>query len=192
VKKAAWNTSAKLVLVLGAMGLLVACQDKGEVTSDSETADRLAKVGSVEADAGGQEGMSGMSGMSGMEGMSGMSGMSGMEGMSGMSGMSGMEGMSGMSGMSGMEGMSGESGGDQTALATSKGCMGCHSVDNKIVGPAYKEVAAKYKGDASALDALVAKVKAGGKGNWGEVPMPPNPAVSDEDLKTLVTWVLSL
>jgi cytochrome c551/c552 len=180
VKKAAWNTSAKFVLVLGAMGLLVACQDKGEVTSDAETADRLAKVGSVEADAGGQEGMSGMSGMSGMEGMSGMSGMSG------------MEGMSGMTGMSGMEGMSGESGGDQTALATSKGCLACHSVDNKIVGPAYKDIAAKYKGDASALDTLVAKVKAGGKGNWGEVPMPPNPAVSDEDLKTLVTWVLSL
>jgi cytochrome c551/c552 len=121
-----------------------------------------------------------------------MSGMSGMEGMSGMSGMSGMEGMSGMTGMSGMEGMSGESGGDQTALATSKGCLACHSVDNKIVGPAYKDIAAKYKGDASALDTLVAKVKAGGKGNWGEVPMPPNPAVSDEDLKTLVTWVLSL
>ncbi|RUM92203.1 MAG: hypothetical protein DSZ28_09785 [Thiothrix sp.] len=100
--------------------------------------------------------------------------------------------MAGMGGMSGMSGMAGEGGGDQTALATSKGCLACHSVDKKIVGPAYKDVAAKYKGDASALDTLVAKVKAGGKGNWGEIPMPPNPAVSDEDLKTLVTWVLSL
>ena len=124
--------------------------------------------------------------MAGMDGMSGMSGMAGMEGMSGMSGMAGMDGMSGMSGMAG------EGGADQTALATSKGCMACHQVEMKVVGPAYKDVAAKYKGDATALDTLVAKVKAGGKGNWGEIPMPPNPAVSDEDLKTLVTWVLSL
>jgi len=77
------------------------------------------------------------------------------------------------------------------ALATAKGCMACHKVDVKVVGPAYKDVAAKYKDDAAAVDTLVAKVKAGGKGVWGEIPMPPNPAVSDEDLKTLVTWVLS-
>ncbi len=78
------------------------------------------------------------------------------------------------------------------ALATAKGCMACHKVDAKVVGPAYKDVAAKYKGDAGALDKLMAKVKAGGKGVWGEIPMPPNPSVSDEELKTLVTWVLSL
>jgi cytochrome c len=77
------------------------------------------------------------------------------------------------------------------ALATAKGCMACHKVDTKVVGPAYKDVAAKYKGDAGAVDALVAKVKAGGKGVWGEIPMPPNPSVSDEELKTLVTWILS-
>ena len=77
------------------------------------------------------------------------------------------------------------------ALATAKGCMACHKVDVKVVGPAYKDVAAKYKDDATAVDTLVAKVKAGGKGVWGEIPMPPNPAVSDEDLKTLVTWILS-
>ena len=77
------------------------------------------------------------------------------------------------------------------ALATAKGCMACHKVDMKVVGPAYKDVAAKYKDDAAAVDTLVAKVKAGGKGVWGEIPMPPNPAVSDEDLKTLVSWILS-
>jgi len=78
------------------------------------------------------------------------------------------------------------------ALATAKGCMACHQIDVKVVGPAYKEVAAKYKDDAVVVNTLIDKVKAGGKGAWGEVPMPPNPAVSDEDLKTLVTWILSL
>lgn len=82
--------------------------------------------------------------------------------------------------------------GDQLALATKSGCMACHQVDNKVVGPAYKDVAAKYKGDAAALDRLVAKVKSGGTGTWGPVPMPPNAHVSDEDIRTIVTWVLSL
>ncbi len=76
------------------------------------------------------------------------------------------------------------------ALAKSKGCMGCHAVDKKLVGPAYKEVAAKYKGDKAAADKLAAKVKAGGKGVWGEIPMPPN-NVTDAEAKSLVTWVLS-
>lgn len=78
------------------------------------------------------------------------------------------------------------------ALATAKGCMACHKVDMKVVGPSYKDEAAKYKDDdAAAVDTLVAKVKAGGKGVWGEIPMPPNPTVSDEDLKTLVSWILT-
>jgi len=81
--------------------------------------------------------------------------------------------------------------GDPVALATSKGCMACHQIAAKVVGPAYKDVAAKYKGDAGAVDALVKKVKAGGVGTWGQIPMPPQAAVSDEDLKVLVKWVLS-
>ncbi len=75
-------------------------------------------------------------------------------------------------------------------LAKAKNCLSCHAVDKKLVGPAYKDVAAKYKGDKGAVDKLAAKVKAGGKGVWGEVPMPPN-AVSDAEAKQLVTWVLS-
>jgi cytochrome c len=81
---------------------------------------------------------------------------------------------------------------DPAALAQAKGCMACHQIATKVVGPAYKDVAAKYKGDAGALDTLVAKVKAGGSGNWGQVPMPPQGAtVTDDELKTLVKWVLS-
>ena len=82
--------------------------------------------------------------------------------------------------------------GDQLALATQSGCMACHQVEMKVVGPAYKDVAAKYKGDAAALDMLVAKVKAGGSGTWGPVPMPPNVNVTDENIRAIVTWVLSL
>ncbi len=78
------------------------------------------------------------------------------------------------------------------ALAQKSGCTVCHSVDAAIVGPAYKDVAAKYKGDAAAAGTLAAKVKAGGVGVWGQIPMPPNVAVSEADIKTLVTWILSL
>ncbi len=78
-----------------------------------------------------------------------------------------------------------------TALAQKSACMSCHGMDKKIVGPGYKEVAAKYKGDKSAEAKLVAKVKAGGKGVWGEIPMPPNAAVKDEDIKALVNWILT-
>jgi cytochrome c len=81
---------------------------------------------------------------------------------------------------------------DAMALATKSGCLACHQVETKVVGPAYKDVAAKYKGQDGALDMLAAKVKAGGSGVWGPVPMPPNVNVSDEDIKTIVTWVLSL
>jgi cytochrome c len=81
---------------------------------------------------------------------------------------------------------------DQLALATKDGCTACHSVDAKIVGPAYKDVAKKYRGDKGAQAKLEAKVKAGGAGVWGEIPMPPNTQVSDADVKKLVEWVLSL
>jgi cytochrome c len=79
------------------------------------------------------------------------------------------------------------------ALAQKSGCLACHSVDKKILGPAYKDVAAKYKGDKTAEAKLVAKVKAGGSGVWGPMPMPPNsPQIKDADIKTVVEWVLSL
>ena len=76
------------------------------------------------------------------------------------------------------------------ALATSKNCMACHAVDKKMVGPSYKDVAAKYKGDAGAAEALATKIKAGGKGVWGQIPMPPN-NVTPEEAKKLATWVLT-
>ncbi|HUX30818.1 MAG TPA: c-type cytochrome [Thiobacillus sp.] len=78
------------------------------------------------------------------------------------------------------------------ALAQKNACMSCHGVDKKIVGPAYKEVAKKYADDKTAQARLVAKVKAGGKGVWGEIPMPPNPQVKTEDVQKIVAWVLSL
>ena len=78
------------------------------------------------------------------------------------------------------------------ALAQKSACMTCHSVDKKIVGPAYKDVAKKYKGDKTAEAKLIEKVKKGGSGVWGTVPMPPNAAVKDEDIKTLVKWVLAM
>ncbi len=85
--------------------------------------------------------------------------------------------------------MAGQAQADE-ALAKSKGCMGCHAVDKKLVGPSYKDVAAKYKADKGAVDKLAAKVKAGGKGAWGEIPMPPN-NVTEAEAKTLVTWVMA-
>ena len=85
------------------------------------------------------------------------------------------------------------SGGDVKALAQASGCLACHQIDVKVVGPAYKDVAAKYKGDAGAEDMLVEKVKKGGSGTWGPIPMPPNsPNVSDENIRKLVEWILSL
>jgi cytochrome c len=72
------------------------------------------------------------------------------------------------------------------------GCAACHAIDKKIVGPAYQEVAAKYKGDASAPAKLADKVKKGGVGVWGQIPMPPNAQVSDADIKQLVDWILTL
>jgi cytochrome c len=81
---------------------------------------------------------------------------------------------------------------DQLPLAQKSGCTACHSVDKKIVGPAYKDVANKYRGDKGAEAKLVQKVKNGGTGVWGQIPMPPNTHVSDADIKKLVEWVLSL
>ena len=79
-----------------------------------------------------------------------------------------------------------------TAMMQKDGCAACHGVDKKIVGPALQEVAAKYKGDKDALAKLTHKVKAGGAGVWGPVPMPANAQVPDADIKALVTWILSL
>ena len=82
---------------------------------------------------------------------------------------------------------------DAKALAQKSGCMACHSVDAKVLGPAYKDVAAKYKGKPEMEAKLVDKVKKGGSGVWGPIPMPANsPQVKDEDIKTIVHWVLSL
>ena len=78
-----------------------------------------------------------------------------------------------------------------TQLLTKYNCQACHTVDKKLVGPTYKEVAAKYAGDSTALAKLEQKVKAGGTGVWGAIPMPPN-NVPDGDLKTLVEWILAL
>jgi cytochrome c len=72
------------------------------------------------------------------------------------------------------------------------GCAACHAIDKKVIGPAYQEVAAKYKGDASAAAKLADKVKKGGVGVWGQVPMPPNAQIPDADIKNLVAWILSL
>ena len=76
-------------------------------------------------------------------------------------------------------------------LATKKNCMACHAADKKLVGPAYKEVAAKYAGQKDAVDKLVQKVIKGGSGVWGPVPMPANAQVSEAEAKQLVQWVLS-
>lgn len=77
------------------------------------------------------------------------------------------------------------------AMAKKYGCLACHAVDKKLIGPSYADVAAKYKSDAGAEAKLVAKVKNGGAGAWGQIPMPPNASVPDADVKTLVKWVLS-
>jgi cytochrome c len=70
-------------------------------------------------------------------------------------------------------------------------CLACHAVDKKVVGPGYLEVAAKYKGNANARAYLAQKIKAGGSGVWGPVPMPPNPGITDPEIKTVLDWTLS-
>ncbi len=76
-------------------------------------------------------------------------------------------------------------------LAQQKNCMACHATDKKLVGPAYKDVAAKYAGQKDAVDKLAQKVMKGGSGVWGAVPMPANPQVNEAEAKQLVQWVLS-
>ena len=76
-------------------------------------------------------------------------------------------------------------------LAKKHACFACHAVDKKLVGPSYKDVAAKYRGDASAEATLADKVKKGSQGTWGQVPMPPNASVPDGDVRALVKWILS-
>ncbi len=88
--------------------------------------------------------------------------------------------------------MAGQAAADQ-ALAQKSGCLACHGVDKKVLGPAFKDIAAKYKGDKSAEGKLVDKVKKGGSGVWGPIPMPANsPQVKDGDIQSIVKWILSL
>ena len=77
------------------------------------------------------------------------------------------------------------------ALASKSACLACHAVDKKLVGPSYKDVAAKHKGQADALEKVAARIKSGGSGMYGAVPMPPQPALKDEELKLLAAWVLA-
>ena len=77
------------------------------------------------------------------------------------------------------------------ALATSKNCMSCHAVERKVLGPAFKDVALRYKDTKGAADMLAGKIQKGGSGAWGVVPMPANTQVSEADAKKLAAWVLS-
>jgi len=77
-------------------------------------------------------------------------------------------------------------------LAQKKNCMACHATANKLIGPPYKDVAAKYAGQADAVAKLSQKVIKGGSGVWGAVPMPANPQVSEAEAKQLVQWILTI
>lgn len=81
---------------------------------------------------------------------------------------------------------------DMPAVAKKNNCTACHAVDKKMVGPAWKDVAAKYKGDDAAWDKLADKIKKGGSGAWGKMPMPPNPKVSDADMKEILDFIKGL
>ncbi len=80
----------------------------------------------------------------------------------------------------------------QADFAQKKNCMACHSVDKKVLGPAFKDVAAKYAGQKDAADKLADKVVKGGTGVWGNIPMPANPQVTEAEAKQLVGWILTL
>jgi cytochrome c len=71
------------------------------------------------------------------------------------------------------------------------GCVACHKLEGKMIGPGFKDIAAKYKGDPAAADRLAAKVRSGGSGVWGAMAMPPHPAVSDADMKAMIAWILA-
>ena len=86
--------------------------------------------------------------------------------------------------------MAGQAQADE-ALAKAKNCMACHAIDKKVVGPAYKEVAAKYKADKGAVDKLAEKIMKGGSGVWGAVPMPANAQVNADEVKKLAAWVMA-
>jgi cytochrome c len=81
--------------------------------------------------------------------------------------------------------------GDGLKVARSNACMGCHAVDRKLVGPSFKDIAARYKSDPQAVAKLSKKVKDGGSGVWGAIPMPAHPRLSDADLRSVVEWVLA-
>lgn len=77
------------------------------------------------------------------------------------------------------------------ALARAKNCMACHAVDKRLVGPSYRDISAKYAGDAGAVARLATKIQKGGSGVWGAIPMPANPQVSDAEAQKLAAWSLS-
>lgn len=77
------------------------------------------------------------------------------------------------------------------ATAKSNGCTACHAMDKKVVGPAFKSIASKYKGDANAAGKLAQEVRAGNKGVWGPTPMPPQTKISDADLNKVIGWILA-
>lgn len=77
-------------------------------------------------------------------------------------------------------------------LAKQKNCLACHAADKKVIGPAYKDVAAKYAGQKDANDKLAQKIIKGGSGVWGAVPMPANPQVNEADAKALATWIMGI
>jgi cytochrome c len=77
------------------------------------------------------------------------------------------------------------------ALASKSACMGCHAVDRKLVGPSYKDVAAKHKGQADAVNKVAARIKSGGSGVYGPVPMPAQPNLKPEELNLLASWILA-
>lgn len=77
------------------------------------------------------------------------------------------------------------------ALAQKSACLACHAADKKLVGPSYKDVAAKHKGEAGALEKVAARIKSGGSGMYGPVPMPPQANLKDDELKLLAAWILA-
>ncbi len=77
-------------------------------------------------------------------------------------------------------------------LAKAKNCFACHTIESKLVGPSYKDVAKKYASDKGAADRLATKIRAGGSGVWGQIPMPANPQVNEAEAATLAKWIMSL
>ena len=80
----------------------------------------------------------------------------------------------------------------QAADVKSRGCMACHAVDKKLVGPSYQDIANKYRGQAGAAERLAQKIRAGGAGTWGPIPMPPHAHISETEAKQLAQWVLAV